>query len=209
MTHWLEELERQESRKHTSAKDSARIQDKIFRIRQNYEKNQEIYDGFMEKMSDLVNRVNHLPLKHRKEFGMIGTKAKETKLDNKLHYFSSSRRVQKMEYRGILNPLKNVHYKHIRVVFFNVAKIMDKVEIELKEEMIEKKRHDGQVIPESPEGENRQHQGGRSKENYFHNVFYYDMTRLTDEFALQVIDWLSFHENIDHLPVIREGEARF
>ena len=209
MAHWLEELERQESRKHQSAKDSARIQDKIFRIRQNYEKNQEIYDGFLEKLVNLVNRVNHLPLQHRKEFGMIGAKAKESKLDNKLHYFSSSRRVTKIEYRGILNPLKNVHYKHIRVVFFNVAKIMDKAEIELKEEMIEKKRHDGKVIPEHPEGSEDSSQRGRSRENYFHNVYYYDMDKLTEDFALRLIDWLTFHEDIEYLPVIHDGEARF
>ena len=209
MAHWLEEIERVESRKNRSARDSARIQDKIFRIKQNYEKNEKVYEGFINKLNSLIERVNNLPMEHREEFGKINTRFKETRLDNKLNYYSSSRRVERMEFRGILHPLKNVHYKHVRVIFFNVAKIMDKVEVEIREELLEKKRRDGQEIPDTPSAHHHSHKPSGESDDRFHQIYYYDMSRLTDDFAFKIIDWLAFHEEVQHIPIVHDGEPRF
>jgi hypothetical protein len=207
LTHWLEELERKENRRRRSASDSARVQDKKFRIKQNYDKNKQTYDGFIRKIFDLAERVNTLPTEHREDFGKINAKKKQTKLNNKLSYFSSSRRVQKTEFRGILNPFKTVHYKHIRVIFFNIAKVMDKIEVEIKEEYLEKKRKDGKITDDDVRHDHVKPKNDRKDK--FHQIYYYDVNNLTDDFAFKIIDWLAFHENLDHLPVVHDGEKRF
>jgi len=207
MTHWLDEIERQESRRKGSASGSARVQDKKFRIQQNYIKNKDIYEGFIGKLQSLVNRVNNLPLEYREIFGKINEQQKDSRLDNHLSLFSSSRRTEKTEFKSLLNPFKTVHYKHVRVIYFNVAKLMDKIEVEIYEELLEKKRHDGQVIPEheSPHHSHKPH----SEKDKFHEIYYYEMGKLTDELATKIIDWLAFHENVNHIPIVHDGEPRF
>jgi hypothetical protein len=207
VAHWLDEIERQESRRKGSAANSARVQDKKFRIQQNYQKNKEKYDGFVGMLQALVKRVNNLPLEHREVFGKINEKAKDTRLDNHLSYFSSSRRIEKTEFKNILHPFKTVHYKHVRVIYFNIAKLMDKVEVEIYEELLEKKRHDGQIIPEheDPHHAHKPH----SESGKFHEIYYYEMTNLTQELATKIIDWLAFHEEVHHIPIVHDGEARF
>jgi hypothetical protein len=207
MAHWLEEIERQESRKRGGGSSSARVQDKKFRIQQNYLKNKAFYDEFIGKMMGLVQRVNDLPLEHREVFGMINGQMKDSKLDNHLALFSSSRRIEKTEFKNILHPFKEIHYKHVRVIYFNIAKHMDKVEVEIYEELLEKKRRDGKIIPEheDPHHEHKPH----SNHDKFHEIYYYDIGKLDQELAMRIIDWLSFHEEIHVIPVITEGEPRF
>jgi hypothetical protein len=207
VSHWLDEIEKTERRKHRSSSDSARIQDKKFRIQQNYEKNRDAYDGFMQKLHSLVERVNSLPFEYREVFNKINDKEKKSKLDNHLHVFSSSRRTQKMQFRSLLRPLKNVHFKHVRVIYFNVAKIMDKVEVEVLEELLEKKRRDGKIIPEHEE--EKGFKKPESEDDKFHEIYLYDMEKLNEEFAYQVIDWLAFKENVEYLSIVNEGKPRF
>ena len=158
-------------------------------------------------MQNLVNRVNNLPLIHRDVFGKINDQVKDSKLDNHLTLFSSSRRVERTEFKSLLKPFKSVHYKHVRVIYFNIAKLIDKVEVEIYEELLEKKRHDGKVIPEheDPHHSHRPH----SDKDKFHQIYYYDMDKLTDELAIKILDWLAFHEDINHIPIIHDGEPRF
>ncbi len=207
MAHWLDEIERRESRRRGSGSSSARVQDKKFRIKQNYEKNKEIYESFMSNMMTLVSRVNSLPIEYREVFGKINSHRKDTRLDNHLTYFSGSTSIQKTRFKGLLSPFKSVHYKHVRVIYFNVAKHMDKVEVEIYEELLEKKRRDGKVVPEheDPHASHKPH-AGRDK---FHEIYYYEMDKLTEELALQIIDWLTFREEVYHIPIIAEGEPRF
>ena len=205
--HWLDDLERQEARKHRSASESARIQDKKFRIQQNYDKNHEIYDGFVGKLDSLVERVNNLPMEHREVFGKITGRVKDSKLENHLHFFSSSRRTQKIQFKDILHPFKNIHFKHVRVIYFNVAKLMDKVEVEIYEELLEKKRHDGQIIPENEDP--HQNHKPHSEKGKFHEIYYYEMSKLKDDLAIKIIDWLAFHEEVQHIPIVHDGEPRF
>jgi hypothetical protein len=207
MAHWLDEIERQESRRKGSGSNSARVQDKKFRIQQNYAKNKEIYDGFVVKMQSLVNRVNSLPIEHREVFGKINEQEKNSKLDNHLTMFSSSRRVEKTEFKSILHPFKTIHYKHVRVIYFNVAKLIDKAEVEIYEEHLEKKRRDGQVVDEH-EDPHHVHKPHSDKEK-FHEIFYYDMAKLNDDLAFRIIDWLVFREEVSHIPIVVDGEPRF
>ena len=207
MVYWLDEIERHESRKKGSGSSSARVQDKKFRIGQNYAKNKNVYDGFMSKMVTLINRVNNLPIEYREEFGKINAQQKDSKLDNHLTIFSSSRRIEKTEFKSILNPFKTVHYKHVRVIYFNIAKLMDKVEVEIYEEMLEKKHRDGKIVPEH---ENPHHsQKPHSEKEKFHEIFYYDMDKLNDELTTKVLDWLAFREEVNKIPIVFEGEPRF
>jgi hypothetical protein len=205
--HWLDDIERKESRKQGHASDSARIQDKKFRIQQNYEKNHKVYDGFVEKLHSLVDRVNNLPLEYREEYGKISFKEKDSKLNNHLRYFSSSRRTQKTEFKGLLHPLKNVHYKHVRIIYFNIAKLMDKVEVEIREEFLEKKRRDGKEVPEHENP--RQFRKPESDKDKFHEIYYYEMGKLTEDLAYKILDWLAFKQNVDHIPIVIDGEPRF
>ena len=205
--HWFDEIERQESRRKGSASNSARVQDKKFRIQQNYQKNKEIYEGFIGMLQSLAKRVNNLPLEYREIFGKINEKVKDTRLDNHLSYFSSSRRIEKTEFKSILHPFKTIHYKHVRVIYFNIAKIIDKVEVEIYEEFLEKKRHDGQIIPEH-EDSHLSHKPHSDKDK-FHEIYYYEMDKLTKELATKIIDWLAFHEEVSHIPIVHDGEPRF
>jgi len=209
VNHWLEDIESREGKRRRSARDSARIQDKMFRIEQNFAKNKERYNGFIATVDNLVGRVNELPLEYREIFGKLKSQAKQTRLDNKLHIFSGSKRTQRSEYKTLMKPFKPIHYKHVRIIYFNIAKIMDQVEVEIREELLEKKRRDGQMIPESsdPKFEGKKPSG--QQKDKFHMIYYYDMDKLTEDFALRIIDWLVFREDLHHLPVIREGEPRF
>jgi hypothetical protein len=207
VAHWLDEIERQESRKRGSASGSVRVQDKKFRIHQNYQKNKETYEAFVGKLQNLAERVNNLPMEHREVFGKINVKQKESRLDNHLNYLSSSRRTEKTEFRSLLHPFKTVHYKHVRVIFFNIAKLMDKVEVEIYEELLEKKRRDGQVVEEheTPKGSRKPH----SERDKFHEIYYYEMGKLDDDLAYKIIDWLVFREEVNSIPIVTNGEPRF
>jgi hypothetical protein len=121
--------------------------------------------------------------------------------------FSSSQRIQKTQFKSLLRPIRSVHFKHIRVIYFNVAKVMDMVEVEVLEEFLEKKRRDGQVIPENESGKG--FKKPESDKDKFHEIFYYDIGKLDETLAYQVIDWLAFKENVEHLSVVNEGEPRF
>ena len=84
---------------------------------------------------------------------------------------------------------------------------MDKVEVEVLEEFLEKKRRDGKVVPEYESGKG--FKKPESDNNKFHEIFYYQMDKLDETLAYQVIDWLAFRENVEHLAVVHEGEPRF
>jgi hypothetical protein len=89
-----------------------------------------------------------------------------------------------------------------------VAKLMDKAEVEIREEFLEKKRRDGQIISDA-EDKNKSNKPEGFDTDKFHQIYYYDMDKLTPELALKIIDWLAFKEELDHIPVIEEGEPRF
>lgn len=196
MAHWLEEAERKIHRREKRPSESVRIQEKKFLIQQNYEKNKEVYDGFINKLKELVERVNNLPMEMRDPFGHMDAVEKESKLDNHLVYFSSKVRIRKKTILPKFPFIKFTNFKHIRVIYFCVSKYTGKVEVEVKENFLKKTRKDGHVddAPKHP------HHREEDDQDNMDIIFLWDMEKLDNELAYKIIDWLAFKEELSYLP---------
>ena len=201
MTNWLEEAERQVRRQEKGSMGTERMVIKRDRIRENYQKNQATYDNFTSRLNSLVVRVNNLPLEQRKRFGKIDAKNKESKLDNQLYIYSSSRRMQKRELRSFWNIFRPAHYKHIRVIYISVSKFPDMAEIEVKEQHLLKEKIRSHTP--APQTEKQKYDGlqkvedvNKAKDGDIRGLFLIDMNKLTPDFGMQIIDWLVFATDI-------------
>jgi hypothetical protein len=200
MTHWLEDAERDEQRKiHKPLKESAKIQDKIFRINQNYEANHQQYESFTSRLKEICERANNLPAEKKEPWNHIDGKAKESKLENHLYYFSTSQRFDKRVITKSFPFIKNQHFKHIRVIYFSISKEMGKAEIEVKEDYLAKTRlssdDSSQVKDFIDDGLQR-----------MDVIFLYNISDLNHELAFKILDWLVFKEDVKSLPF---GEEHF
>lgn len=175
---------------------SKRIAEKKQAIRENYEKNQELYDNFIQIMINLVNRVNELPEAYREVFKKIQSASKKTKLDNHLHFFSSSRREQKYDFFSF-SWLKPTHAKHIRVFYVFLSKEDGYVNFEIKENYLLRKRISESSKEKKEEEKNK---STHSKERV-HVIYRFPMNRLNENTGLQIIDWLVFKKQIQELPI--------
>lgn len=195
MAHWLEDAERKIQRKERRPSESVRIQEKKFLIQQNYDKNKSSYDGFVNKMKELVERVNNLPMEMRDPFGHMDAVEKESKLDNHLVYFLSKVRIRKRTILSTFPFIKFTSFKQIRVMYFCVSKYPGKVEIEVKENYLKKTRKDGHI-------DNIKHHDHKEEDDHdnIDVIFLWDMEKLTNELAYQIIDWLAFKEDLSYLP---------
>jgi len=197
MINWLEEAEQELDKKKGSKKHSARVLDKKFRIQENYKKNKDKYDEFIAKLNELVDRVNNLPIEKKQPFGYINSKEKKSRLNNHLNYFSSSNRIEKLRFRGFLKLFKLSHYKNVRVIYFSVSRHIDIVGIEIKERSLLKER----IKAGSKTDEKKGDKGSKHKDqDSIHFKFAWDMNKLDDELAIQVISWLAFKEDLRNLP---------
>lgn len=199
MAHWLEDSEREErKKKRKPARESARIQDKMFRIKKNYEKNKDIYEEFIAQIHNLVERVNNLPAEKREPFKYLEAKAKESKLGNHLYIFSSSERAEKRIATKSFPFYKNQYYKHIRIIYFCISKEMDMAEIEVKENYLAKTRmkshgseeHDIDLLDD-----------GLTRVDV---LFLYKIKKLNKDLAFRVLDWIAFKEDLNYLPFTEE-----
>lgn len=195
MAHWLEEAERKIQRRERRPSESVRIQEKKFLIQQNYDKNKELYDGFIRKLNELVERVNNLPMEMRDPFGHMDAVEKESKLENHLCYFSSKVRIRKKTLLPKFPFIKFTNFKHIRVIYFCISKYPDKVEIEVKENYLKKTRKDGQI-----DDAKQHHHKEEDDHDNIDVIFLWDIEKLTSELAYQLIDWLAFKEDLSSLP---------
>jgi hypothetical protein len=200
MSHWLEEAEREEQhKKQKPLKESAKIQDKIFRINQNYEANHQQYDSFTSRLKEVCERANNLPAHKKESWNHIDGKAKESKLENHLYYFSTSQRFDKRVITKSFPFIKNQHFKHIRVIYFSISKEMGKTEIEVKEDYLAKTRlssdDSSQVKDFIDDGLQR-----------MDVIFLYNISDLNHELAFKILDWLVFKEDVKSLPF---GEEHF
>lgn len=197
MINWLEEAEQELEKKKGSKKNSARILDKKFRIQENYKKNKDKYDGFIAKLNELVDRVNNLPIEKKQPFGHINSKEKKSRLNNHLNYFSSSNRIEKLRFKGFLKLFKLSHYKNVRVIYFSVSRHIDIVGIEIKERSLLKERMRTNSKTDDKKGvKDSKHKD----QDRIHFKFAWDMNKLDEELAIQVISWLAFKEDIRNLP---------
>jgi len=200
MSHWLEDAEREEQRKKQKPlRESAKIQDKMFRIQQNYEANREAYEAFVGRLKDICERANNLPAEKKEPWKHIDAKAKDSKLENHLYYFSSSERFDKRVITKSFPFVKNQHYKHIRVIYFSVSKEMGKAEVEVKEDYLAKTKlsadDNGQIKDFLDDGLKR-----------IDVIFLYNISDFQKEDALKILDWLVFKEDLKSLPF---GEEHF
>lgn len=123
MAHWLEEAENDGSSiKPGSSLQHERTLHKKENILANYLKFRQEYDDFVSQINHLIDRVNSLPMIKREPFGQMEARLKDSKLDNNLNIFSSSRKLIRTGRIGIFSWFKKYHFKHIRVVYLMCPK---------------------------------------------------------------------------------------
>lgn len=184
MDNWLEEIEGKEKKKVSlSEKAKQRIQAKKEKVATNYQKNATSFDSFIKNLNELVSRVNSLPEEERQDFIEIDSRHKKTEFDNHLHIFSSSKRVFVTKKKYYLFGDKKYRYKYIRVVYFNISKDIDKVEIEIKEKYL-------------PKGHKRKYLN-----EDIHRLYKLNFDVLNQELAYQFINWLAFKKEVNNLSI--------
>jgi len=199
MSHWLEEAEREEQhKKERPSRESAKIQDKIFRIKQNYDANKETYKNFITYFFDLCERANNLPHEKKLPWVRIDFRLKESKLENHLYYASTSEAIDKVVKTSSFPFFKRQHFKHLRSIHFNVSKKMDFAEVEVRDDYLARTRlksDDGDKTDIYDDGFKR-----------VKVVFEYEMKKLNKNLSIAVLDWLAFKKDISSLPF---GEENF
>lgn len=197
MPHWLEEAEREEQRKkERPSRESAKIQDKILNIRQNYAANKDTYEHFITYFFDLLERANNLPHEKKLPWVHIDFRLKESKLENHLYYAGTSEPIDKMVKTRSFPFFKRQHYKHVRSVHFNVSKKMDFSEIEIRDDYLAKTRlksDDGETSDIYEDGFRR-----------VKVVFEYEMKKLDKSLGVLLLDWLAFKADVSSLPFSEE-----
>ncbi len=198
MAHWLEEAEREELRKRQKmSKESAKIQDKIFRIQQNYAAHGDKYDEFIEMMHDLCERANTLPADKRVPWNVIEFKNKESKLDNHLYAATTSKRFDKTVAIKTFPFIKSQHYKHVHAIYFSMSKEMGMVEIEVKDDYLAKSR----MLSDDNRDVDLLIDDGLKRVNV---VFVFDIDKLDRDLGYKILDWLVFKTELKTLPFREE-----
>lgn len=192
MSNWLEEAERRSSLRQMQGQ-SERLQVRIDRIRENYERNHEVYEKFIAGLKNLVMRANNLPAEFRVPYGKINIKSKPTRLQNHLVVFSSSQRIRKRKEKDFWSWFFPAHFKHIRVVFLSVSKHPDQVDLEIKEAMLEKRRLRLEEKP-SPIP-------GKPSRDHTDLVIHIPMQELNENLSLKLLDFLAFKGELKDIPI--------
>ncbi len=197
MAHWLEEAEREEKRKKVRpSRESAKVQDKIFRIRENYKINEESYENFINYIFDLCGRANSLPHEKKLPWVHIEFKAKESRFENHLYFASTSERIDKTVMTRSFPFVKRQHYKHLRSIHINVSKKMDFAELEIRDDYLAKSR----LSSEDKDMQDIVNDGfPRVKV-----VFEYEINKLDKNLGLSILDWLTFRSEVSSLPFSEE-----
>ena len=193
MGNWLEEAEREVRRNEPGFRASTdRIKIKKDRIRENYLKIQPAYDGFIQEMNKLIDRVNTLPLEKRQNFGKIDAKSKASKLDNELYIFSSSTRIKRRTIKKISSFFKPSHFKHVRVFFISISKNEGRVDVELK---------DSYLVRERMKSHSKRKEDQDSDKNQKLNLLLSeDISCFNKDAAMSIVSWLAFKNDVDSLP---------
>lgn len=179
---WLEEIEGKARRKKSlSEKATQRIEQKKIKVSANFQKNGEKYNDFISKLKELVGRVNNLPEEERADFIEIDFKYKTTEFDNHLYIFSSSKKVYIEKFKLFILKNRKYRFKYARVIYLDISKEIDKVEIEVKEKFI-------------PKGHRRKY-----NQEDIDKLFKVSFELLNSEFANRIISWLAFKNNVNHI----------
>ena len=193
MSHWLEEAE---SRKEMVENHSGAevIKKKKKDIRENYDANGKLYGSFLKELESLAERVNNLPKDYREDFGKINFNFKDSKLENHLFYLSTSRRIQKRLYTGLLTYFKKYTFKHIRVAYFTISREMGMFDIELKEKYLLRKRINPDDDRSRKKKSTKKYKGNRK--DY---VFRLSLEKVDRNTALQIVDWLAYRQEMESI----------
>ncbi len=193
MTHWLEEAEKDLQQEPKKLRVCwTRIQQKTDDIKKNYEANKEAYDGFINTMQNICQRANNLPPEAREPWGIIESKAKESKLDSHLVSFLTRERFDMRVPTKFFPFMKLRHYKHVRKIMFSVSKDMGMANVEVYEDFIAKTRLNKK---DGSEDKNTFDDGLER----FRLVYHYTLNDLNDNLALKILDWLAFREDMEYL----------
>lgn len=199
MSHWLEEAEREEQRKRVNpSRENAKIQDKIFRVKQNYDVNKETYESFIEYMFDLCGRANSLPQEKKLPWIHIDFKDKETKYKNHLYFASTAERVNKTVMTRSFPYIRRQHYKHVRDIYFSVSRKMGFADVEVRDDYLAKTR----ISLEEKDAAEIMNDGFPR----IRVVFEFEMSKLDKKSGLAILDWLTFKADVVSLPF---GEEHF
>lgn len=205
MGHWLEEAEKEgRSNEPGSSLQHERTVHKKERILANYIRYKIQFDEFISGMHNLIDRVNCLPVAKREPFGMMEARSKDSKLNNQLNIFSSSRRLLRPGRTGLFSWFRKYHFKHIRVLYIHVPQVSGKAEIEIKENYL---------VRTALSSKNKSGKGIKpaGKSEKLHVLFYFDMNNLSNDVALDIIDWLAFSrelEDTDFFKSLNEKDMR-
>jgi len=193
MSNWLEEAESKKALEEENTSITRRIEQKKEAILQNYQANKALYEGFINHMEDLANRVNELPMEYRETFGKINFRLKESKLNNHLYYLSSSKRIRRRLRKSIFTIFKKYSFKHIRVGYFTVSREMGMVDIELKENLLLRVRM-------KSNGDDRKTSTRRKKNDHRKDfVFRLELSKISETTSMDIIDWLAFRKKMDKI----------
>ncbi len=190
MSHWLDA---EEQKLHTEDKGHLALENKRMEIEGNYALVSVGYKAFLEDLYHLMERVNGLPVESRADFGSIEGREKESKLNNHLNIFSSSRRKYWVSFFDFLRFFKKRKYKNIRVVYVSVSSHKGMINIEVKERTLLRLS----MREDKPEGDD-----GRRVRRQTHVVASLRVEMLDHDFALGVIDWLAFKNDSANSPAI-------
>ncbi|NOR87674.1 MAG: hypothetical protein GQ527_08705, partial [Bacteroidales bacterium] len=146
MSHWLEEAESKAYSKRVKHSEvHSRVENKKTEVKDNKDLIGDSYLDVIDQFISIIQRINNLPRNERIPFGQIESKFKDNKLDNLLHKFSSSRRINIREYSGILAPFKSQRYKNSRSFFISIAREKGKILLEYKEIRSKRIKLDDQI----------------------------------------------------------------
>jgi len=198
----LEEAEKEKPEEvHKPRVSRTKIQQKIEDIKQNYEANKKAYDDFINALFSLCQRANTLPPESREPWGLIESKAKESKMNSHLYSFLTRERFDMRVPTKSFPFIKLRHFKHVRKVMFSISTTLDMVNVEVYEDYIAKTR-----LSENYDSDNK-YSGDDGLDRY-HFVYHYAIKELNETLALNLLDWMAFREDIDHLPFTTEDIKR-
>ena len=201
MANWLENAEQESFGKKSKNRRDAGFLDRKTRIEKNYEANKKEYNNFIKTLNELIGRVNRLPLKQKQPFGNIDLKFKDSKFNNQLNIYSSSKRYEKQIFKKTFYRLLEgaftrlfvpSHFKHVRIVYVSVSSQSGKIGLEVKETALLKTK--AIVDKELVKKHNKY-----SDKNRFHEYFHYNIDKLNKDLAMQIVDWLAFKNELKDL----------
>ncbi len=180
---WLEKAELSQT-KHQQKQISKKDKNEKLRkdISQNFNKNAQEYDGFIQQMNLLIGRINALPIIDRQPFGVIKTDKKDGKWDNHLYIFSSSERIEKRLFFSLISFLKKRTFKHLRVIYIRVSKELGFATIELKDSLRKKSRRKADSTTKQR----------LNRKDRLHESYQYPMQEMNSNLSFELINWLTF-----------------